>query len=146
VTVTGRKKMKMIKIIIAALMLMIMPLALQAQVAQVVAIRGTVLTTQELKQGDLVEVGQTVVTAQRAFVVLQFKDGARVTVRPNSTMIIEEYSYLEGDDAVELNLVQGGMRVLTGAIAKSDPEAYKVRTPVALMGVRGTEFSVQLLD
>jgi hypothetical protein len=139
------KMLKGIKIIIVVLMLMI-PLTVLAQVAQVVAIRGTVLTTQELKQGDLVEVGQTVVTAQRAFVVLQFKDGARVTVRPNSTMIIEEYSYLEGEDAVELNLVQGGMRVITGAIAKSDPEAYKVRTPVALMGVRGTEFSVQLLD
>jgi hypothetical protein len=139
------KMLKGIKIIIVALMLMT-PLTVLAQIAQVVAIRGTVLTTQELKQGDLVEVGQTVVTAQRAFVVLQFKDGARVTVRPNSTMIIEEYSYLEGEDAVELNLVQGGMRVITGAIAKSDPEAYKVRTPVALMGVRGTEFSVQLLD
>jgi hypothetical protein len=139
------KMLKGIKIIIVALMLMI-PSIIQAQIAQVVAIRGVVTATQELKQGDLVEVGQTVVTAQRAFVVLQFKDGARVTVRPNSTMIIEEYSYLEGEDAVELNLVQGGMRVITGAIAKSDPEAYKVRTPVALMGVRGTEFSVQLLD
>jgi hypothetical protein len=139
------KMLKGIKIIIVVLMLMT-PLTVLAQIAQVVAIRGVVTATQELKQGDLVEVGQTVVTAQRAFVVLQFKDGARVTVRPNSTMIIEEYSYLEGEDAVELNLVQGGMRVITGAIAKSDPEAYKVRTPVALMGVRGTEFSVQLLD
>ena len=43
-----------------------------------------------------------------------------------------------------LNLVSGGLRVITGAMAKSNPENYKVRTPVALMGVRGTEFSVFL--
>jgi hypothetical protein len=29
-------------------------------------------------------------------------------------------------------------------MAKTHPENYKVRTPVALMGVRGTEFSIQL--
>jgi hypothetical protein len=29
-------------------------------------------------------------------------------------------------------------------MAKSNPENYKVRTPVALMGVRGTEFSIML--
>ena len=28
--------------------------------------------------------------------------------------------------------------------SKTNPENYKVRTPVALMGVRGTEFSIML--
>jgi hypothetical protein len=136
----------MIKIIILIALLLI-PGPLQAgPAAIVIASRGDVHTTTKLEQGDTVNVGDVIVTTPRAFVVLQFNDGARITVRPNSTMIIEEYSYLDGVDAVELNLVQGGLRVVTGAIAKSDPEAYKIRTPVALMGVRGTEFSVMLLD
>ena len=53
------------------------------------------------------------------------------------------YAGNDGDEAT-LNLVSGGLRVITGAMAKTNPENYKVRTPVALMGVRGTEFSIQL--
>ena len=47
-------------------------------------------------------------------------------------------------DEATLSLVEGGLRVITGAMAKNNPENYKVKTPVALMGVRGTEFSIFL--
>jgi len=116
----------------------------------VVASRGEVIAmsnggSRELKQGDFIYVSDEIMTTNRSFVVLQFEDGAKVTVRPDSTLIIEQYLY-NGDvnDEAELNLVAGGLRVITGAMAKSNPENYKVRTPVALMGVRGTEFSVIL--
>jgi len=116
----------------------------------VVASRGEVIAmsnggSRELKQGDFIFVNDEIMTTNRSFVVLQFEDGAKVTVRPDSTLIIEQYLY-NGDagDEAELNLVSGGLRVITGAMAKSNPENYKVRTPVALMGVRGTEFSVIL--
>ena len=116
----------------------------------VVATRGEVIAlsnggSRELKQGDFIYVKDEIMTTNRSFVVLQFKDGAKVTVRPDSTLIIEQYLF-NGDinDKTELNLVQGGLRVITGSMAKSNPESYKVRTPVALMGVRGTEFSVML--
>jgi len=116
----------------------------------VVASRGEVIAmsnggSRELKQGDFIYVADEIMTTSRSFVVLQFQDGAKVTVRPDSTLIIEQYLY-NGDvnDEAELNLVQGGLRVITGAMAKSNPENYKVRTPVALMGVRGTEFSIML--
>jgi hypothetical protein len=116
----------------------------------VVASRGEVIAlsnggSRELKQGDFVYVADEIMTTNRSFVVLQFEDGAKVTVRPDSTLIIETYLY-NGDagDEAELNLVSGGLRVITGAMAKNNPENYKVRTPVALMGVRGTEFSIML--
>ena len=98
-----------------------------------------------LGQGDTVFVSDTVKTGDKSFAVLQFIDGAKVTVRPNSTMLIEEYAYTGSDqDAARLSLVEGGLRVITGAMAKSHPDNYKVKTPVALMGVRGTEFAVML--
>jgi hypothetical protein len=122
----------------------------------VVASRGEVIAlsnggSRELKQGDFIYIDDEIMTTNRSFVVLQFEDGAKVTVRPDSTLIIEQYVYNgNADDAAELNLVSGGLRVITGAMAKSNPENYKVRTPVALMGVRlcgenvcdedGTEF------
>lgn len=116
----------------------------------VVASRGEVIAmadggSRELKQGDFVYVKDEILTSGRSFAVLQFTDGSKVTVRPDSTLIIEQYLYAGNDeDAAELNLVSGGLRVITGAMAKTNPENYKVRTPVALMGVRGTEFSIML--
>ena len=116
----------------------------------VVASRGEVIAlsnggSRELKQGDYVYVNDEIMTSNRSFAVLQFTDGAKVTVRPDTTMIIEQYLYAGNDgDEATLNLVEGGLRVITGAMAKSNPENYKVRTPVALMGVRGTEFSIML--
>ena len=116
----------------------------------VVASRGEVIAlsnggSRELKQGDFVYVNDEIMTSNRSFAVLQFTDGAKVTVRPDTTMIIEQYLYAGNDgDEATLNLVEGGLRVITGAMAKTNPENYKVRTPVALMGVRGTEFSIML--
>ena len=116
----------------------------------VVASRGEVSalangSSRELKQGDFIYVNDEIQTGARSFAVLQFTDGAKVTVRPDSKLVIETYLYT-GDDSDEatLSLVSGGLRVITGAMAKTHPENYKVRTPVALMGVRGTEFSIQL--
>jgi len=116
----------------------------------VVASRGDVIAaskggSRELKQGDYVYIDDEIMTANRSFAVIQFVDGAKVTVRPDSLMIVETYAYNgTDDDAATLNLVSGGLRVITGAMAKTNPENYKVRTPVALMGVRGTEFSIML--
>jgi len=116
----------------------------------VVASRGEVSaltngSSRELKQGDFVYVNDEILTSARSFAVLQFTDGAKVTVRPDSKLIIETYLYAGNDaDEATLNLVSGGLRVITGAMAKTNPENYKVRTPVALMGVRGTEFSIML--
>jgi len=116
----------------------------------VVASRGEVSalangSSRELKQGDFIYVNDEISTGARSFAVLQFTDGAKVTIRPDSKMLIETYLYAGNDsDEATLNLVSGGLRVITGAMAKTNPENYKVRTPVALMGVRGTEFSIQL--
>lgn len=116
----------------------------------VVASRGTVIATakgdsRELKQGDEIFVDDEILTAPKSFAVLQFLDGAKVTVKPNSEIVIEDYVYNgDADDKATLSLVSGGLRVITGAMAKNNPENYKVKTPVALMGVRGTEFAVQL--
>ena len=116
----------------------------------VVASRGTVTAEvggeqRILKQGDDIFVNDQIITGNKSFAVLQFVDGAKVTVRPNSAMLIEDYVYNGTDqDSATLSLVSGGLRVITGAMAKTNPENYKVRTPVALMGVRGTEFAVML--
>lgn len=116
----------------------------------VVASRGTVIATgeadsRELKQGDEIFVSDSIMTGPKSFAVIQFLDGAKLTIKPDSEIVIEDYVYNgNADDKATLNLVSGGLRVITGAMAKTHPDNYKVKTPVALMGVRGTEFSIQL--
>ena len=117
----------------------------------VVASRGTVIASKangdsrELAQGDEIFVDDEIMTAPKSFAVLQFLDGAKVTIKPNSEIVIEDYIYNgNSDDKATLSLVSGGLRVITGAMAKNNPDNYKVKTPVALMGVRGTEFAIQL--
>ena len=98
-----------------------------------------------LMQGDQIFVNERIVTEDKSFVVLQFKDGARVSLHSNSAMVIERYLYnATVQDAATLRLEAGGLRVIAGAMAKSNPEGFKVRTPVALMVVRGSEFTVML--
>ena len=141
---------RILVVISLAAMLSAPALAQEDSVGMVVASRGEVIAMSNggsrlLKQGEFIHVSDEIITSNRSFAVLQFEDGAKVTVRPDSTMIIESYLYNgDGDDEATLSLVEGGLRVITGAMAKSNPENYKVRTPVALMGVRGTEFSIML--
>ena len=137
-------------IVSLASMLVAPAVAQEDSVGMVVASRGEVIALSNggsrlLKQGEFIHVNDEIITSNRNFAVVQFEDGAKVTVRPDSTIIIEQYLYNgDAEDAATLSLVEGGLRVITGAMAKSNPENYKVRTPVALMGVRGTEFSIML--
>jgi len=41
-------------------------------------------------------------------------------------------------------LLRGGLRTVTGAIGRNDPENVEVRTPVATLGIRGTDFEVRM--
>lgn len=127
------------------LALLLAPSIASAQVAAVVAIRGDVeVNGAKVEQGALVDNGDTIEAADRSFAVLRFTDGSKVTIRPSSVFTIDNFSYMEGKDEARFALATGGLRIVTGAIAKSNPENYTLNTPVALMGVRGTEFAIYL--
>jgi hypothetical protein len=132
---------------------LMMPLSANSEgesVGMVVVSRGSVTAVmdtveRELAQGDNFYLSEQIKTGGKSFAVLQFVDGAKVTVRPDTELVVEDYAYSSGgEDSATLNLISGGLRIITGAVAKSNPENYKVKTPMALMGVRGTEFVVQL--
>ena len=44
----------------------------------------------------------------------------------------------------EANLSKGTLAAVSGKMVKQVPESMKIRTPAAIMGVRGTEFVVQV--
>jgi hypothetical protein len=98
-----------------------------------------------LKQGDFIHEHDEIIVSTRSFVVLQLVDGAKLTLRPDSDLIIEQYHYGgPGEDSVTLNLISGSLGLAAGAIASSQPENYRIRTSMVLMSVQGRESSLSL--
>lgn len=96
------------------------------------------------KTADVYE-EDTIKTGNRSFAIVKMKDGTRITVRPNSSLGIEKYIARKGrTDSAILNLFKGGIRAITGFISKNRENAYKIKTPVATIGIRGTEFDARL--
>lgn len=86
----------------------------------------------------------TVVTGSASTLGLTFEDGALVSLGPNSRLQIDRFRFDRATQGGEFDttLSRGRMAVVSGRIAKSQVDAMKVRTPTALLGVRGTEFVV----
>jgi hypothetical protein len=94
----------------------------------------------ELRQGD------RLTTVQNSSAIVQLSDGTRMTLRPNTEMVLQRYDYRDGaaNNSLLLQLLRGGLRAVTGLIAKGSPEAAKIRTNTATVGIRGTDFDVRL--
>lgn len=100
--------------------------------------------SRELNKDGEIHVGDTIRTSAGSYVVIEFVDGARATVRPDSELKVDRYSFGTADDGAVMDLVKGGLRAITGSIAQDHPESYKVKTNVATLGVRGTEFALRI--
>jgi len=98
-----------------------------------------------LGRGGAVNSGDTVVTSSNSYVRMKFIDGASVILRPNSRFHIENYKMAEKEEENRsfFNLVKGGFRAVTGAIGRRNRSGYRVKTAVATIGIRGTEYSMR---
>ena len=106
----------------------------------------TVKTQRALHKGDSINAGETIVTSLKGQVHLLMSDGGMISIRPNSEFRIDEYRY-DGDiksDKGMFSLVKGGFRSITGAIGHTNKAAYGVKTPVATIGIRGTDYVARL--
>ena len=97
------------------------------------------------KNSSLYE-GDIISSAKKSFVVLNFIDNSKVVVRQNSVFVIEGFSDESGQEDSTLDLVKGGIRAVTGLIAKKNPENYQLKTSVASLGVRGTNYDALLCE
>lgn len=98
------------------------------------------------KRGDTFYSGDTLITGNKGSAQVRFSDGGVLALTPNSALKINDYHYeknASADKSVS-TLVKGGFRALTGLIAKQEPASYKIQTPVAVIGVRGTNLGAVL--
>ncbi|MDH5546049.1 MAG: FecR family protein [Gammaproteobacteria bacterium] len=105
--------------------------------------RGIEGTGRKLTRKAPVYALDTIHTNQKSQVQIRFKDNAFISVRPNSSFTIDAYSFNDTEENKQhLNLVKGGFRAITGQIGKMNKQAFKLKTPVATLGIRGTDFTV----
>lgn len=100
-------------------------------------------------KGDLIHGGEKIETAGNARAQLGLTDGSVFILPPNSLFEISQYRFNkstpETGKAV-FNLVKGGLRAITGSIAKANPEHYVLNTPNATLSIRSTDYSAALSD
>ncbi|MFZ3321340.1 MAG: FecR family protein [Usitatibacter sp.] len=96
--------------------------------------------------GASLQTSDTIVTGADGSAGITFTDNSLVSVGPNSVFSIDKYSFDSTTHQGEFagNLKQGRLAAVSGKMVKQSPESMTIRTPSAIMGVRGTEFVVQV--
>jgi len=147
--------MSRVNYLVAALLLLVATVAQAAEVVGKVGYMSGMLmakradgtvkimgTKAEVLTGDLLS------TAKDSYAQILMNDGGKMTLRPNSNLKIEDYRFNKEEpksDSAVFNLIKGGLRSVTGQISKrGNPDAYKLKTQVATIGIRGTDFSSRL--
>lgn len=96
--------------------------------------------------GSPVLSGDRVRTARDAYVGITLRDDTVVSAGPDSVLDIAAFDYRPqaGIGSMLVGLVQGTFRVITGLIAKLSPQTVEFRTPTTTLGIRGTDFIVEV--
>ena len=100
-------------------------------------------------KGDLIRSGERIETSNNGRVQVRMTDGGTIVLRPNSVFEITRYSFSKDNPeigTVLFNFLKGGARAISGAIGKANRENYQFKTPVATIGIRGTDYSSTLND
>lgn len=98
-----------------------------------------------LARGEAIAQGSTIETGADGYVYITTVDQGFISVRPNSSLSIEHYAYdpaAPERTVIKLVLHKGIVREISGKGAQAAREHYRMNTPVAALGVRGTDFSV----
>jgi len=96
--------------------------------------------------GAGIQTSDVILTGADGSAGITFTDNSLVSVGPNSVFAIDKYRFDSTTHAGEFegNLRKGRLAAISGKMVKASPESMKIRTPSAIMGVRGTEFVVQV--
>ena len=122
-----------------------------SEVGQVKTAKGTVHLERggqrvAAQPGTPVREGDLLVTGADGAAGLTFSDNSLLSVGPSSSLAIDRYAFDPTTHAgrFDSTLRRGTLAGVSGKIVKQAPEAMRVRTPGAIMGVRGTEFAVRV--
>lgn len=94
-----------------------------------------------------IEAGDLLATAPDTYARVKFTDGGEVTLKPNTQLRVEKFNFNQNtasEDSAIFSLLKGGLRAITGLIGKRRNNSYEMRTIVSTIGIRGTNYGLQL--
>lgn len=102
-------------------------------------------------RGDPVSTGSEIIknarvyTKQYGTMDIRLEDGTNLLVAPNASIVIDDYVFTGRDsgNSFGISLTRGALKMVSGRMPK---DAYGVTTPVATIGIRGTEFWLDAED
>ncbi|WP_439517648.1 FecR family protein [Hydrogenophaga sp.] len=94
--------------------------------------------------GTQLFVSDRIVSGTNSSAGIVFKDGTVMTVGPSADIQVRDYTFEPKREKYDffVYLAKGAAIYSSGMIGKLSPEAVKVATPIATIGVRGTRFIV----
>ena len=97
------------------------------------------------RAGDALAPIERIETEPNAAAGVVLRDGTSLVVGPSSRLDLKEFHFdsTTRDGGILISLVRGSLRMITGLIGKTQPDAVRVETPTATIGIRGTDFIVQ---
>lgn len=113
--------------------------------AKVTGINGKVYaerngTRISLTEGAEVFAADSIITDNSGGVELVFRDNAVIKLGPGSQVNVQDFVYDgESNPSFAIELATGVMQSLSGEVVKQNPAAFKITTPRANIGIRGTE-------
>ena len=99
-----------------------------------------------VERGQSVRAGDRIETREGGHVHVRFVDGGRLSVRPSSRLQIENYSHSATQpqgSAIKFRLDEGVIRSITGTWGEEARERFRLNTPMAAIGIKGTDFVVK---
>ena len=98
--------------------------------------------------GARLHTADVIKTGADGSVGITMDDDSLLSVGPNSALSLDRYAFdsTTNQGRLDTSLNKGTLAVISGRIAKQSPDAMTVRTPTAILGVRGTEFVVSTND
>lgn len=101
--------------------------------------------THPIQKGDAVNEGDTLVTAPATSAQVSMEDGGFIAVRPDTSLKFDSFRFAgrqDGNEQSFFSLFKGGFRAITGLIGKVNKANYRITTPSATLGIRGTDHEI----
>jgi len=100
----------------------------------------------DAKLGEVVFAQDEITTAKNSSVGLLMHDDARVSMGPSTVMKLDQFNFdnQTHEGSADISVKHGTLSVIAGKMTEKTPGALKVKTPAAILAVRGTEFSIKV--
>lgn len=98
--------------------------------------------------GAALQPSDRVVTGADGSVGITLRDETLLAVGPNSNVWLEKYAFdpTSHEGRLDATVRKGTLGVISGKLSKQSPGAVSFRTPTSILGVRGTEFVIDVKD